>query len=147
MTVLDTVFFALQEKFHYTGEVTQSLVSDDEMPQENSPVSSYDAAVEKSQANVLKLHLANAKAILENLYVYGKGFRNCSQHFGAVSGRDNANPVNRSQKQSAVLQESGAFVVSGTLLHNRDFCPCIADCKPYQTLGGKQSKNRAYQSK
>lgn len=65
MTALDTVVFALQEKYHYICEVTQSLVSEDEMPQENSPVSSYAAAVEKSQANVLKLHLANAKAILE----------------------------------------------------------------------------------
>ena len=65
MTALDTVVFALQEKYHYICEVTRSLVSEDEMPQENSPVSSYAAAVEKSQANVLKLHIANAKAILE----------------------------------------------------------------------------------
>lgn len=65
MTALDTVVFALQEKYHYICEVTQSLVSEDEMPQENSPVSSYAAAVEKNQAQILKMHIANIKAILE----------------------------------------------------------------------------------
>ena len=65
MTTLDTVVFALQEKYHFICEVTKSLVSADEMPQENSPVSSYADAVEKSQANVLKMHIASAKTILE----------------------------------------------------------------------------------
>lgn len=67
MTDLDTVVFALQEKYHYICKVTQSLVSEEERPQENSPVSSYATAVEKSQANVLKMHIANVKAVLEQL--------------------------------------------------------------------------------
>ena len=65
MTTLDTVVFALQEKYHFICEVTKSLVSADEMPQENSPVCSYADAIEKSQANVLKMHIASAKTILE----------------------------------------------------------------------------------
>lgn len=65
MTVLDTGVLSLQEKYARICDVTKSIVSEDELPQENCPVSSFADAIEKSRATVLKQQVANAKAILE----------------------------------------------------------------------------------
>lgn len=65
MSFLDSDVLLLQKKYTRICDETKSIVSEDELPRENSPVNSYADAIKKSRTHVLMQQVANAKTILE----------------------------------------------------------------------------------